>query len=245
MHLPGSHPTYGQDIGILVLDTSFQRIPGDIGNAHSFNYPVKYKVVKSATTDQIVTKGSKARALLPLFIKAAQELEREGVRAIVTSCGFLAVIQEELAAAVSIPVATSSLLLIPMVSNIIGPSKSIGIITADAGSLSQEHLNGAGIDDKIPLHIKGMETSKAFSESILKPPTLPTRPLDPIAIEKDLRALSKELQHAHPDIGAIVLECTNLQPYAKALRTSLNIPVFGIIDLVNLIQSGLSTKETS
>ncbi|MEH6633292.1 MAG: aspartate/glutamate racemase family protein [Halopseudomonas aestusnigri] len=243
MDLPGGHPTYGQDIGILVLDTSFHRIPGDIGNAQSFNYPVRYKAVKSATTDQIVAKGSKARALLPLFIKAALELERDGVRAIATSCGFLAVMQEELAAAVSIPVVTSSLLLVPMVSNIIGRSKSVGIITADAGSLSQEHLDGARIEDTLLLHIRGMENSEAFSETILKPSQSSPRPLDPVTIGKDLLDLSKRLLRDQPDIGAIVLECTNLQPYAKTLRASLKIPVFGIIDLVNLMHAGLSIDE--
>ncbi|WP_419904623.1 aspartate/glutamate racemase family protein [Kiloniella sp.] len=241
MVLSGGQAAYGQDIGILVLDTSFLRIPGDIGNARSFDFPVRYKVVTSATPDQIVAEGSKARALLPLFIEAAQELEREGVRAIITSCGFLTVVQKELAAAVSIPVVTSSLLLVPMISSMIGPQKSVGIITADAGSLSPEHLKAAAIDETCPVHIRGMENSKAFSETILKPSVTSPRPLDPIKIEQDLLDITKELLTAHPEIGAIVLECTNLQPYAKKIRAVTGVPVFGIIDLVNLIQSGLSS----
>ncbi len=241
MVLSDSQTTYGQDIGILLLDTAFTRIPGDIGNAHSFDYPVRYKVVKSATTDQIVAEGSKARALLPLFIQAAQELEREGVRAIITSCGFLAIVQEELAAAVSIPVVTSSLLLVPLVAVIIDHKKSVGIITADANALSTEHLEAAGI--RGPVHIKGMENSKAFSEAILKPSNTFPRPLDPGEIEKDLVAISKDLLNAHSDIGAIVLECTNLQPYAVRIRDVLGIPVYGIIDLVNLIHAGLPSYQ--
>src|SRR5262245_63420084 len=112
MHVRGGVNLYGFSVGILVLDTQFPRIPGDIGNATTFDFPVRYHRVVGATSDAVVRQG--ARTLLPLFVEGARFLEREGVRAISTSCGFLAKFQREMAAAVSIPVFTSSLMLVPL-----------------------------------------------------------------------------------------------------------------------------------
>ena len=85
-----------------MLDTVFPRIPGDIGNAATFSFPVRYKVVKGASPQRVV-KEADTRLLEP-FIEAARSLEKEGVKAIGTSCGFLAIFQRELADAVDIPV---------------------------------------------------------------------------------------------------------------------------------------------
>ena len=114
MIVRGGRAIYGESVGILVLDTKFPRIPGDIGNATTFDFPVRYKVVAGAKPQQIVTTPDRARALLPAFIEAARELEHDGVRAITTTCGFLTVVQDEIAEAVSVPVITSSLFLVPL-----------------------------------------------------------------------------------------------------------------------------------
>jgi len=114
MHLTGGFTNYGQDIGILMLDTIFPRIPGDIGNAGSYNIPVRYKTVKNAKPFTIMGDKPDAELLKP-FVEAARELEAEGVKAITTSCGFLAAFQGELADAVKIPVFTSALILAPLV----------------------------------------------------------------------------------------------------------------------------------
>src|SRR5437667_11416092 len=91
----GGFNQYGFSVGVLMLDTRFPRIPGDIGNASTFDFPVRYLRVAGASPDRVV-RGD-GRALLPLFVEGARSLEREGVRAITTSCGFLARFQEELA----------------------------------------------------------------------------------------------------------------------------------------------------
>ena len=93
MLIKGGSTNYGQEIGILMLDTIFPRIPGDIGNACSYNFPVRYKVVKGAKTDKIMGDEPDLDMLDP-FIQAAQELEREGVKAITTICGFLSAFQK-------------------------------------------------------------------------------------------------------------------------------------------------------
>ncbi|MDR2738460.1 MAG: hypothetical protein LBB68_01305 [Treponema sp.] len=104
----GNRTNYGQAIGILMLNTNFPRIPGDIGNATTFSFPVVYKIIETANASNVVSLG--AVELLEPFIKGARELITQGVRAITTSCGFLAIFHRELAAAVDVPVFTSSLI---------------------------------------------------------------------------------------------------------------------------------------
>ncbi len=54
MRLKGGYTNYGESIGILMLDTRFPRPPGDIGNARSYDFPVRYKIVRNAYTDRIM-----------------------------------------------------------------------------------------------------------------------------------------------------------------------------------------------
>jgi hypothetical protein len=134
----GGQNIYGYSVGILMLDTRFPRIPGDMGNAATFDFPVRYHRVAGASPDRVVRQGQ--RELLPAFVEGARFLEREGVRAITTNCGFLAQFQPELAAAVSVPVFTSSLMLVPLVWRMLPPGRAVGVMTVDASSLRPAHL---------------------------------------------------------------------------------------------------------
>ncbi|WP_296994812.1 aspartate/glutamate racemase family protein [Thalassospira sp. UBA1131] len=229
---------YGESIGVLVLNTTFPRVHGDIANARTFDFPVRYKIVTQATQGTVVTGADKARVLLPHFIEAAQELEREGVSAIATSCGFLSVVQEELSAAVSIPVATSSLLLLPMILNMIGTRK-VGVVTANASVLSKRHLMiGESVShDRIALC--GLEDCPNFRSAILGLPASGTSGFDINLIEQEVVTQCKKLKQDNPELGAVLFECTNLPPYARAVQKSIGLPVFGITHLIEMLhQSG-------
>jgi len=143
MIVAGGYGNYGQDLGILMLDTTFPRIPGDIGNANSFPFPVRYKRVKGASPKRVVEEADPA--LLEPFITAARELEAEGVKAITTSCGFLALFQRELVAAVHVPLFSSSLLQIPLLYEIFGRGGKAGVLTARAAALTERHFEGCGV----------------------------------------------------------------------------------------------------
>src|SRR5207245_4877919 len=97
----GGFNQYGFTVGILMLDTRFPRIPGDMGNAATFPFPVRYQRVTGADPDRVVRRG--AAGLLPNFVEGARQLESEGVGAITTNCGFLVKFQRELAGAVAVP----------------------------------------------------------------------------------------------------------------------------------------------
>src|SRR6266850_1398586 len=139
----GGFNQYGFTVGILMLDTRFPRIPGDMGNAQTFPFPVRYQRVTGADPDLVVRRG--AEGLLPAFVEGAQALEREGVGAITTNCGFLIKYQAPLARSVHVPVCTSSLLLVPLVHRMLAPGGRVGIMTVNAGTLTPEHLASADI----------------------------------------------------------------------------------------------------
>lgn len=141
----GGKGFYGQPIGVLMTDAIVPRMPGDIGNAYTFDFPVRYKVVKDATVQRIIHNPDPN--MLGPYIDAAKELQSEGVRAITTSCGYLALFQREMADALDVPVFTSSLIQVPMVSRMIRSDQIIGILTADSRTLSLEHLRACGIAD--------------------------------------------------------------------------------------------------
>jgi hypothetical protein len=230
----GGFNQYGFTVGILMLDTRFPRIPGEMGNATTFPFPVRYHRVTGASPDLVVRKG--AEGLLAAFVDGARALEREGVGAITTNCGFLVKYQREMAASVSVPVFASSLLLVPLVHRMLAPGRRVGLMTVNASSLGPEHLAGAGIPADLPLAIAGMEGEKEFTRVMLN---------DELEMDVDLAReehvrVARRLVADHPDIGAIVLECTNMPPYTADIQRETARPVFDITTLVRMAHDGLA-----
>lgn len=194
--------------------------------------PVQYRIVRGASPDLVVRQG--APGLLPAFIEAAQDLVADGVTGITTNCGFLALFQDALSKAIPVPVLTSSLLQVDMVNRMLPKGKIAGILTISGSTLTPAHLAGASVPDGTP--IGTTESGQEFTRAILN-----NEPrLDVALAEQDNVAAALALQQAHPNLGAIVLECTNMTPYAAAIQTATGLPVFSIVTLVNWFQSGLA-----
>jgi len=232
----GGKNLYGYPIGILMLETRFPRIPGDIGNATTWDFPVLYKIVKKATPDIVVRQG--APGLLEPFLQGARELEKAGVRAITTNCGFLALFQREMAAAMNVPVFTSSLMQVPLVHAMLKPSQKVGIITIHSRSLTRKHLSAVGVDT-VPHVILGTEDEREFSRVILDDEMV----LDVEKSEEELVRVAQKLTAGNPEVGAIVLECTNMPPYTAAIQAETGLPVFDIHTLVNWVHHAVVKKK--
>lgn len=230
----GGFNQYGFTVGILMLDTRFPRIPGDMGNAATFPFPVRYQRVPGADPDLVVRRG--AAALLPAFVAGARALASEGVGAITTNCGFLAKFQREMAAAVAVPVFTSSLLLVPLVHRLLPAGRRVGIMTVNGASLGPEHLQGAGITPDIPIAVAGLEGEKEFTRVLLDD----EMELDVDAARAEHVAVARRLIAGHPDVGAIVLECTNMPPYTADVQRETGLPVFDIVSLVTMVHGALA-----
>jgi Asp/Glu/hydantoin racemase len=211
-------------LGVLMLDTRFPRLPGDIGNPATFAFPVRYRVVSGASPSRVVIEAD--RTLVGPFVAAAQALAADGCAAISTSCGFLALFQAELEAAVTVPVWTSSLLLVPELQAALPDGRRVGVVTADAASLSPAHLRAAGAAEDTP--IEGLSPDSPFHATLID-----NRPeLDAGLAEAATVAAALRLAHRHPELGAIVLECTNMPPYVEAVRAATGLPVHDITTLI-------------
>lgn len=232
----GGKAVYGAPLGILMLEAKFPRIYGDMGNATTWPFPVIYRVVLGASPEKVVLKG--AEGLLPDFIAAAQELVRLGAEAITTNCGFLSLFQKELAAAVNVPVATSALMQVPWVQATLPPGKRVGIVTVSKATLTPRHLDAANVPRDTP--IAGTENGKEFFRVLIK---AEKNDMDIDLAERDVVEAGTNLVKAHPEIGALVLECTNMPPYAAALQAATGLPVYDVYTMVSWFHSGLRPRR--
>jgi Asp/Glu/hydantoin racemase len=232
----GGKALYGAPLGILMLEARFPRIPGDMGNATTWPFPVLYRIVKGATPESVVLKG--AAGLLPAFLEAAAELVHHGAEAITTNCGFLSLFQEELAAHVKVPVATSALLQVPWVQATLPPGKRVGVITVSAASLTPRHLEAAGVPLDTPF--VGTEKGREFFRALILGEK---DDMDVAKAEQDILDAGRSLMTSNPDIGAIVLECTNMPPYAAALQEAIGLPVYDIYSMITWFHAGLRPKQ--
>ncbi len=231
----GGKSIYGAPLGILMLETRFARIPGDMGNAGTWPFPVLYRVVKGADPKRVVL--NKAAGLLPNFIEAARDLVSLGAEAITTNCGFLSLFQQELAEATGVPVATSALIQVPWVQATLPPGKRVGVITVSAQSLTPRHLEAVGVPADTPF--VGTEDGQEFFRVLILGEK---DDLDVSLAAQDILEAGRRLLSRHPEVGAIVLECTNMPPYASSLRDALGVPVFDIYSLITWWHSGLRPR---
>lgn len=232
----GGKTVYGAPLGVIMLETRFPRIPGDIGNAETWPFHVLYRTVPGATSRRVVLEG--AQGMLPDFIATARELVTLGAEAITTSCGFLVIFQREIAAAVGVPVATSSLLQVPWVQALLPAGQRVGIITASRPSLTPAHFAAAGIAPDTP--VIGIENGRELYRVLV---TAEKEDLDIAAAEQDMLDAGRALVAAHPEVGAIVLECTNMPPYAAALQAELGLPVHDVRALGTYLHAGLRPRR--
>jgi hypothetical protein len=222
--------TYGHAIGILLLDYRGPFIPGDVGNATTYGYPVLYKLVEGLKLDRVLA-GDPTCA--EPIIEAARELERFGVRGISSDCGFLIQYQAAVQAAVGVPVFMSSMLQIPFLALALG-DRTVGCLTASGERLTEQVLALAGVRPGTKLAIRGMESEPHFREAILEECGF----LDSDLLEEECVDAARRLQEETPDLGALVLECSLMPPYAQAIQEATRLPTFDFVTLIDYFYAG-------
>lgn len=220
-------------LGILLLDGEMAQEPGCIATAASFPYPVVHRTVAGARAPGT---RAEAEALLPAYARTARELEAEGAAAITDNCnGLFALVQEPLADAVGVPVATSSLLMVPAIARTV-PGRRIGVLTFFEDAVGEDLYRACGwSSEEIPVAAAGVGESRAWREFLDTKQAPPERLA---AMEDDLVAVARGLAERHPDVGAFVCECTLLPPASQSVRRRLGLPVFDLLNLVDLLMAG-------
>lgn len=227
-------PTYSVDVGIMLLDADFPRPLGDIAHGETFDFPVHYEVTHGASVPHVVEQS--ATGLLEHFVDSGTRLLRRGAKVLATSCGFLAIFQRELVDRLQVPVATSSMLQIPLVLHLLPSAAKLAVVTINSSTLGSAHLRGAGVreEDEARLVWVGLEQSEHFYDVIVRDGD----PLDVPRAERELVAACMAAVRADPAIAAFVFECTNMPPYADAVRAATGLPVWDARTMVDWLQSG-------
>jgi hypothetical protein len=226
----------GEAIGILLLETSVPFLPGDVANATTYTFPVRFQKVPGFTVARALAKDP---AICDELLLAAKALERQGVRTITGDCGYMGIHQQTLARALDIPVFLSSLIQIPFIRAIIGPEAKVGVIAADSESLNKGLLAAVGVSDTSNLVIKGLQDQPDFFRFALEESGV----LDTEAVEAEVVAAAKQMKADHKEIKALLLECSLLPPYGAAIQAAVDLPVFDYITMINFVFSAVVKQE--
>ena len=227
----------GVAIGVLSLESHFPKPPGHIKNPSSLPFTTRYEILEGLTVPLLLNNPS-PDMIAPL-IAAAQRLEKSGVKAITGSCGFLALFQSEIAAAVDVPVFVSSLLQADLLHRM--TNRPLGVLTASADLLTPKHFAAVGAEN-VPLVIEGMDKGPEFSTVILRNDR---DDMDLEKIEAELLEAADRMLARAPDVGAILFECTDLPPYAHSLQSKMGKPIFDIITLATMLDTAVLQKPFS
>lgn len=230
MKIEIGYPFYGQQVGILVFNSTTPRIPGDPGHAATFSFPVRYEIVDGSFMS-LLEQDDKTRDNL---LSAVRKLKAQGIRAVAGDCGLMSLYQRELAGC-GMPVAASSLCQIPLVWQLLGQAGRIGVITGHSAFLNPQHFSASGCDG-IPLAVQGMENEPHFSQVVIRN----SAALNPAAMKQDVLHAAQLLLEKAPDVTAIVLECSNLATFSRAVAQATGLPVFDIVSVVNFMEYGIN-----
>lgn len=223
----------GEAIGILTLESSpVAFIPGDVNNATTYPFPVRYQNVPGYTVEKAISGDI---SIYDNLLTAAKSLQQQGVKAITGGCGFMGLHQPRLAKEIEIPVFLSSLMQIPFISATIGSGKKIGVITANAENLSENLLKSVGVSDSSNLRIIGLENSPNFTQFAIEE----SGRLDEDAVREEILKTSEILVESDKSISAILLECSLLPPYSSSVQEMIDLPVFDYITMIKFIFSAV------
>ncbi|KAL4963822.1 uncharacterized protein BDV14DRAFT_201550 [Aspergillus stella-maris] len=227
-------------LGFLAVECFFYRPSGDAFNSDTWSFPLIRELATGSKENVLVSKDDYNEEFLDSFVQAGKKLAERGAVGIITSCGFLAQAQTTLASRLPIPIATSSLLQIPSILTFLPPTKSIGIITYNATQLGPLHFSRLEIP---PSSVERCHIIGAPSSGSLQGLVRGQIEYDHDDIEREMICAAKELVNEHPDIGAIVLECTQMPVYAEAVQRETGVPVYDVFTMASWFYSGLVRRR--
>lgn len=232
----GHQVSYGEAIGILLIENYVPFIPGDVANATSYDFPVRFQRLPGITPERLFAHDT---SMVEVVIAAGRALIDEGVRAITGDCGFLAIYQERIASELGVPVFLSSLLQLDFIARILPPARSIGIVTANRKSLDRTVLGAVCTVPDDRLVIAGLENKEHFVDAVFTENGM----LDDEIVEREVLETVDEITTEGRDLGAILLECSLLPPYAAAVQQRTGLPVFDYNTMIRYVHSAVVRRR--
>lgn len=215
--------------GLLQLES----MPGNSTNPASYPFAVRMAHVEGACVETVITHPSQ-KVLEDMIAISKKLVAEEGVAAITTSCGFNAIFQKALSEALPVPVFTSALLQIPLIRNLIG-NRAIGVLTANGSALTREHFAACGISADTVLHVMGLEDAPEWNKIF----ACPDEAFDVELVRQEILNTVRKGIADCPNMGAILLECTDLPPFGKDIQAESGLPVFDFQSMMGLMASAL------
>jgi len=121
---------------------------------------------------------------------------------------------------------------------IMAPAQTLGVLTYDSQRLTRAHVMNAGVHPKFlaRVHIAGAPAGGHLHRLVQQ-----NAAYDHEAIESELIATAKRLVQEWPSMSAIVLECTQMPPFAEAIQAALgrSIQVYDVCSMANWFYGGL------
>lgn len=229
--MTGGYAFYGQPIGVLLLDARYPRIPGDVGHARTYTWGVQFEVVRGLTADRLIHHFD--HVIVGLVHEAIQRLAERGARVVVGGCGFFARVHREIRDTSAIPFLSSSLVQVPWLRMIYGDP--IGVLTIDEAALDDQYLADLGWSRNDPIVVQGVDPGSIFARVYFENRDR----FEPAAMQESVVAAARQLVKREPSVRAVVLECTNMAPFAWAVQEVLPVPIFDIQGLAHYASQAL------
>ncbi len=238
------HHCYGMGLGIIILDEPYPGFPGDSRNASAYPFPIQYEIAEGLDGKELLFQSDKSTYLQPIQT-AAQKLEKIGCRAIVGECGYFAYFQKEIANSVNVPVFMSSLLQVPLAQQVIRSDQVVGILVFSKAVLTPVHLQAVGIQPDSNYVIDGIMESGCCPEitNLYMSPDPFARGADYDTIERELVDFAIDFARRYPQMGALLLECSGTQPFARSIQQAVNLPVFSLGTLLDYAYSVIVHRD--
>ncbi|MBR2189346.1 MAG: hypothetical protein IJ860_08075 [Eubacterium sp.] len=236
----GGYPFFGQDLGAVMLPVQSPALPGNVGNAASFSYPVRYRTLKGFNPDWWNDEEGPSEERYQTILGAAKELEEEGVKAVTFGCGFTGVYQNRLAEELNIPVMGSPLVMAPLIQRLIGKNKKIGIFTINADELRPELFEAVGIKEEEINYVVGeMQDAPEFRAVYCGGGK---KELDIEAFREETVANAVRIKEENPDLGAFLIEFRTIGAFTADIAAATGLPVFDGTALANFVHQATNPK---
>ena len=224
----------GHPVGILYIDDVwYPMVPGNIVNGYTFDFPVRLRAVEGLDIDNLFHTPERVEEAV---LTAARKLVSEGCRAVSSACGFFGNYQKLVAEALDVPAAMSSLLQINYILPLLKSSQKIGVLTADLSSLTDELLAACGVFDRSRLVFRDLRHEPEFSCILEGRGSFHNGLVEQEVVKKALSCWEEG------DIGAILLECSDMPPYAWAVQAACGVPVFDFTTLIRWLHNSVTQK---
>ena len=225
----------GYPIGIVYIeDVFYPMVPGNIVNGYTFPFPVRLKAVEGLDCQKLF---DAADGVYEMVLETCKKLEKEGVRAISGACGFFGNYQAKIAEELSVPVALSSLVQLPWIATLLKKDQTIGVLTAQKDSFTDQLLDSCGVCTELKkrLLVKDLGHEDQFS-------CIPEGRgvFDNGLVQQEVVGKAMEILKEAPNTGAILLECSDMPPYAYAVQAATGVPVFDFTTLIRWLHSAVA-----